>query len=164
MKPLLWGTLLALVVILFTCGAVRGQDAPVDSAAVPAEEGEPAAEPDEEPEEKEPPPKTGIRVAGMAVCVAIEDRVPVGESEVFSSDVGALYCFTAVQGADPPTQVFHRWYVGERMINEIPINVKGERWRCWSRKTILPRWKGSCRVEVLTEEGDVLGVREFRLE
>jgi hypothetical protein len=120
---------------------------------------------DEAPEEEARTDEAeGIRIAAMAVCEDVQERVPVGESETFSREVGHLYCFTAIQGADPPTEIFHRWYVGDRLINEIPIDVKGERWRCWSRKTILPRWKGACRVDVVTEEGDVLGTREFTLE
>jgi hypothetical protein len=49
------------------------------------------------------------------------------------------------------------------MVNEIPINVKGPRWRCWSQKTIQPDWSGACRVEVVTEGGDVLGTKNFTL-
>jgi len=126
-------------------------------------EASPAGEAPATPENL-PADASGMRIAVMAVCEAVEEREPIGESEVFSSDVGHLYCFTAVQGATPPTQVYHRWYVGDRLINEIPIDVDGTRWRCWSRKTILPRWKGSCRVEVVNEEGDILGMREFTLE
>lgn len=109
-------------------------------------------------------PAAGTRVDRLAVCLRVEDRTPVGEAESFPSDVGRLWCFTQVETPEPPVQVFHRWYIGERLVNEIPIEVKGQRWRCWSRKTIRPSWTGPCRVEIATEAGDVLATQAFTLE
>jgi len=103
-----------------------------------------------------------LTLARLAVCEDVEDRVPVGEAESFEG-VRHLYCFSRVEGASTPTRVFHRWYVGDKMVNEIPINVKGPRWRCWSQKSIQPSWSGSCKVEVVTEGGDVLGTKNFTL-
>ncbi len=115
--------------------------------------------------EKESEPATeGIMVSRMAICENIEEREPVGAAEAFPSDVGALFCFTEIDRADPPAQIFHRWYVGDRLVNEIPITVRASHWRCWSRKTIVERWTGECRVEVATEAGDILRVATFTLE
>ncbi len=105
----------------------------------------------------------GPSLAQLAVCTNVEDRAPVGAGEQFSSSVGELWCFTKVMNADAPTQIFHRWYVGEKMVNEIPINVGSSAWRCWSTKTILPDWSGRCKVEIVTESGDILGEQEFML-
>ena len=107
---------------------------------------------------------TEMMVSAIAICEDIQERAPVGESETFSSEIGQLCCFTTVHHAGEPTQVFHRWYVGDEMVNEIPINVQGERWRCWSRKTIYSGWKGECKVEIANEEGDVLATASFMLE
>lgn len=102
-------------------------------------------------------------LAQLAVCTDVEDRAPIGEAKQFPSNVGELWCFTQVMNAEAPTQIFHRWYVGDRMVNEIPINVGSQAWRCWSTKTILPSWAGKCHVEVVTESGDILGTQEFTL-
>lgn len=110
----------------------------------------------------QPAPRTSV--TQLAVCRQVEDRAPVGEAESFPSNVGRLYCFTRVETPSPPVQIFHRWYVGERLVNEIPIEVKGRRWRCWSRKTIRTSWSGPCRVEIVTEAGDVLSTQPFTLE
>jgi hypothetical protein len=99
----------------------------------------------------------------VAVCTAVEDRTPVGEAASFDPGVGLLYCFTRVVGAPTPTQIYHRWYVGDRLAAEVPINVGASSWRCWSAKTISPGMQGTCRVEIVTEEGDVLGTKEFTL-
>ncbi|MBZ0269456.1 DUF2914 domain-containing protein, partial [bacterium] len=102
-------------------------------------------------------------LARLAVCEDVQERAPVGESERFPSSVGRLWCFTKVVGADAPARIFHRWYVGDRLVDEIPITVKGSSWRCWSNKGIQANWDGPCRVEILTEAGDVLGSRSFVL-
>ena len=105
-----------------------------------------------------------VSVSKIAICEDVQERVPVGESESFSSGIGQLWCFTRVMNAEAPTQIYHRWYVGDEMVDEIAINVGGKQWRCWSTKTILPSWTGSCRVEILTEEGDLISTKEFVLE
>lgn len=102
-------------------------------------------------------------LARLAVCEQVEERVPVGEGDRFPSSIGHLWCFTKVTGAANPTRIFHRWYVGDQLVDEIPINVKGSSWRCWSNKTIQESWQGPCRVEVLTESGDVIGKQDFVL-
>jgi len=106
-------------------------------------------------------PPTGLDT--MTICEDVAERVPVGEAESFPNSVGTLYCFTRVLTDEAPMQVFHRWYVGDKLVDEIPINVKGGNWRCWSRKTIHDSWDGPCRVEILTEAGDVIGTRDFTL-
>jgi hypothetical protein len=115
-------------------------------------------------EKESEPPAKGITVSRMVICENVEEREPVGAADAFPSDVGALHCFSEIDRADPPIQIFHRWYIGDRLVNEIPITVRGSHWRCWSRKTIVAQWKGECRVEVATEAGDVLRVATFTLE
>ena len=105
-----------------------------------------------------------MSLSKIAICEDVQERTPVGEAEAFSSEIGKLWCFTRVHHAEAPTQIFHRWYVGDKLVDEIPITVKGQHWRCWSTKTILPSWTGQCRVEILSEEGDVLATKEFMLE
>ena len=106
----------------------------------------------------------GIGVTRIAICTQVEERTPLGEAETFPADVGHLYCFSEIDRADPPEQIFHRWFVGDRLVNEIPITVRASHWRCWSKKTISTKWSGACRVEVVTEAGDELAVAEFTLE
>jgi len=133
--------------------------------AVPAMAQE-AASP-EEPAPAKPAPEAATprpSLERLVICTSVdEDRVPVGEGDRFPGDVGRLWCFTKVVGADPPTRIFHRWYIGDRLMDEIPIPVNGTSWRCWSNKGVLPEWSGPGRVEVLTEAGEVLGTREFTL-
>lgn len=148
----------AIALALGVGAAVAQDDMNEPEAAAKAEK---AAEPMQESMDE--PAAPAAKLEQLAVCTSVEERKPVGEAEAFPSDVGKLWCFTWVAGAEPPMQIYHRWFVGDRLVNEIPINVRGERWRCWSTKTILPSWSGPCHVEVVTESGDILGTQEFTL-
>ncbi|MGH2571132.1 MAG: DUF2914 domain-containing protein [bacterium] len=145
------------------------QAAPAEHAqttqAAPAERAEtpPAAQAQTAEAEHHAAPG-GMEISKIAICQEVQERTPVGEADSFSNQIGQLTCFTRVQNAEAPTQIFHRWYVGDEMVEEIAINVRGEQWRCWSTKTIQPGWTGTCRVEILTESGDVISTKTFQLE
>jgi hypothetical protein len=109
-------------------------------------------------------PGPDLKLADVAICTGVsEDREPVDAGQSFPEDVGTLYCFTDVRDAGEPTTIVHRWYVGDDLVSEVPMEVKGPRWRCWSEKEIAPGWSGGCRVEVVNEDGDVIGERAFAL-
>jgi hypothetical protein len=132
--------------------------------ATPAERAEtPQTAQAQTPEAAQATAADGMEISKIAICTEVQERTPVGEADSFSNQIGQLTCFTRVQHAEAPTQIFHRWYVGEEMVEEIAINVRGEQWRCWSTKTIQPGWSGECRVEILTEEGDVISTKKFVL-
>lgn len=110
-------------------------------------------------------PAAATELLRMVICEDVAKREPVRESDSFTNSVGRLVCFTQVSTSEAtPMELYHRWFVGEKLVNEIPIRVGGPMWRCWSRKSIQPNWTGPCRVEILTEEGELLGVREFTLQ
>lgn len=154
-------SLIAAALVLAT-GAAFAEDDAVDTTAEETEAAAPEAAPPEAVA-KEAKSEAAVSLSRLAVCTDVEDRTPVGEADSFASDVGKLYCFTWVEATNSPTQLYHRWYIGDDLVNEIPIDVKARRWRCWSTKTIRPAWNGPCRVEIVTEEGDVVGTQEFTL-
>jgi hypothetical protein len=172
------GKLLAVAACLLLIAGSAIAEEPVSTKATKtervAERAEMQASPEaaEAPESAREPMKTpetaqmagDMAISEIAVCEEVQERVPVGEADAFPSEIGQLWCFTRVQNAEAPTQIFHRWYVGDNLVDEIAINVGSEHWRCWSTKTILPNWTGDCRVEILTEEGDVIMTKEFVLE
>lgn len=137
---------LALATLLAVAGIAPAQD-PSGSAAAPSAEGATAA---------------GPRVDRMVLCRDVKDREPVDEGTSFPADVGDLVCFTQILDGAGKT-VYTRWYVGDRLVLEHPLNVGAVRWRCWSRKRIDPAWTGAARVDIATESGDVLASREFTL-
>src|SRR5262245_53809966 len=145
-----------LVALNASCPAQTSQTAttPADQAT-PAE---PAAQ-----AQAAPATTPAVSTAQVVICRDVAERAPVEAGEAFAADAGTLMCFTNVVGAEEPVQVYHRWYVGDQMVAEIPINVKAASWRCWSRKTIAPSWTGPCHVDIVTESGDTIGSASFTL-
>jgi hypothetical protein len=101
-----------------------------------------------------------ITVDRIAICTAVVDREPQGESTEFDASVERLYCFTALNGA--AGQVVHAWYQGDSLRAKVTLNKgKAGRWRTHSNKKMAPEWQGKWRVDVLDENGNVLKSAEF---
>jgi hypothetical protein len=95
----------------------------------------------------------------------VENREIVGETEIFDSAViGKVFCWSKVIGASEPTQVKHLWYLGDKLINEITLDIKYPAHRTWSVKTITPELKGAWKVEVVDSEGKMLGFKTFSVQ
>lgn len=100
--------------------------------------------------------------ATAVVCTGVENREPQGVGEQFSSQVGALYCFSEVKNYDGT--ILHVWFHGEKEVARIELPVKGERFRTWSKKRIPASWSGPWRVEVRTGEDKVLAEVRFTVQ
>ena len=93
------------------------------------------------------------------IATAIVDRVPQGAGTSFPADVGRVYCWTLLTGAEDVT-VQHVWIYGEM---QFPVNLEvgGSPWRTWSSKSIPPEWSGEWRVEIRDGDGNLLDTRAF---
>jgi len=91
---------------------------------------------------------------------AIENKEPVSELDVISSDTPKVYFFTELRGLNGHT-VTHRWeYSGETMA-EVSFEIGGDRWRTWSSKNMVPGWNGVWEVSVLDEGGNIMMQKSF---
>ncbi len=146
-------SLLLLLSVLIVAGVCFAQEEAAE---------EPMEEPMEETSEvvaEEP----ALGLAEIAICTAIEDREPVGAGTVFSNDVEKIYCYTKITGATDTTSVNHVWYMGDTQLASVNLPIKSESWRTWSSKTIgMSLGKG--RVEIVTEDGDLLGKADFEIK
>ena len=121
--------------------------------------GEAEAEPSDEAEarpsgEAEAEPKTptdpGSASAGATGTVArsafttnVVEREPVDRVDVLSDDQAEIFFFTELLDLAGQT-VVHRWEYDGKVMAEVPFEVKGPRWRVYSKKSLLPEWKGEC--------------------
>ena len=99
----------------------------------------------------------------IKICTAIEDREPVGIDSIFADTLEKLYCFTKIVGATDTTSIYHVWYFGDEEKAEVNLPIKSGSWRTWSSKIIAKDWMGKWHVEIITEEGDLLGKKEFEI-
>lgn len=100
--------------------------------------------------------------ATAVVCTGVENRQPQGVGEEFSSQVGALFCFSEVKNYEGT--LLHVWFHGEKEVARIELPVKGERFRTWSKKRIPQAGTGPWRVEVQTADGKVLAEAKFAVK
>jgi hypothetical protein len=105
-----------------------------------------------------------LQVHDPATCTGVEDRVPIGVSDTFPASVKKVYAFTRVVGAASDTFVVHKWYYGDRLMSEVRLRVQSSNWRTFSSKNILAGWTGQWRVDVVDENGMVIGGIPFTVE
>jgi len=75
-------------------------------------------------------------------------------------DTDQIYYFTELVGLKGET-ITHRWEYQGEVIATVEFNVGGNRWRVYSRKTLLPSMTGQWRVVVVDTEGNTLQTDEF---
>lgn len=97
----------------------------------------------------------------IAVATEVVDRMPMGESNEFPADVGDVWCWTRVTGADPGTVIEHVWMRGNEIMAVVPLEIGGPSWRTYSSKTIPPEWSGDWYVYVRDTDGYIYAIENF---
>lgn len=91
--------------------------------------------------------------AEIAFGTGVEERALVGEATDFPADVGKVYCWTKVTGADSSMAINHLWFHDGQKMASVSLSVQQSPWRTWSYKTILPEWTGDWKVVVADDQG-----------
>ncbi|MBI5234607.1 MAG: DUF2914 domain-containing protein [Deltaproteobacteria bacterium] len=89
-----------------------------------------------------------LSVEVVVVARDIKDLTPVGVAEGFPADVGRVYCYSKIVGAQTDDVITHVWLYNERVVANIPLEIKADVYRTYSYKTIPSEWKGVWRVEI----------------
>ncbi len=131
--------LLAMAVIVFLAGVAMGQEA-------------------------QPTPASELKIEQAVIAKDVQNREPVEPGDKFSADVGKVYCFNRISGAKGETEIKHVWYMGDKVVSEIPLKINGPTWRTWSYKTIDKTMIGAWKVEVKDSDGKVLTTIAFTIE
>jgi hypothetical protein len=121
------------------------------------------AQDDPEPQEE---PAARLKVAEMVIAHGYdpEARRPVEPATAFAADVGKIYCFTRITGAEEPTSVVHAWYHEGKTMAKVTLAVGAASWRTYSSKNVLPAWTGRWEVKVLDDTDAVLAAMSFTVE
>lgn len=102
-----------------------------------------------------------LEVSDIQFGTDVENREIVGTDSTFTSDVGTVFCYTHVTGAQDTTEIAHVWYYQDQEKARVPLEVRSSDWRTWSSKQILSTWVGEWSVQVEDEQGNVLATSSF---
>jgi len=146
------------VVSLASVAAIAQQAAPAaEKTAAPAKQ-EAVAAP--APEAAAAPAAVEIKAEKAVVATEIKDKEPVGENTVFSG-VESVYFWNKITASATPAKIKHVYYLNDKMVNTIELEIKGSPYRTWTKKTVLP---GKWKVELTDEAGTVISTVEFTVE
>ncbi|UCE90535.1 MAG: DUF2914 domain-containing protein [Pseudomonadota bacterium] len=99
-------------------------------------------------------------VARAQFTTEIIDREPADQILTLGSDVDTVYFFTDLRHLDGHA-VTHRWEYRGEVVSSVDFEVKGPRWRVYSKKTLAPTLLGKWTVVVTDERGWPLKVVIF---
>ncbi len=100
-------------------------------------------------------------VARAQFATAISNREPVDDIVLLARPASEVYFFTDLRHLEERT-VTHRWEFNGKLVSIVHFNVKGPRWRVYSRVDVEPHQLGEWSVTVIDESGWPLHTELFR--
>ena len=97
-----------------------------------------------------------LAAAEAMITTTVMERQPADEVTNVPADIGRVYFWTRITGAEGEIQLEHVWYHGEDEMARVPLNIAAANWRTWSSKNIEPTWTGDWRVDVVAPDGSVV--------
>jgi len=95
------------------------------------------------------------RIARATFTTAVVDREPSDSIDALDTEQTEVAFFTELRGFTGQTLI-HRWEHGGRVVAEVPVEVRGPRWRAYSTKQLDPAETGEWTVSVVDASGQVL--------
>ena len=104
------------------------------------------------------PAAAEIKVEKIVTASAVENREPVNETAIFDKTAGRVYTWTRITTTEAPVKIKHVYYVDDKKMTEVELNINAKVYRVWSYKAV---WPGNWKVEVIDETGKVLAAAAF---
>jgi hypothetical protein len=112
---------------------------------------------------KAKPATSSITVADARLCTSLTTSGEWRCDQLRGTiDSGAVFFFTRVI-SPRETTIQHRWYLGDRLQQNVMLDIapNGAGYRTYSRRTISAALAGEWRVELRTEDGQLLREERF---
>lgn len=140
-------------------------------ASEPVSPVEPASLPAPSAGESEPSPEDATSIKLLSdhliraqLSTGLEEKEPIDEIPnvlmMESDGLIRIYLFTEIQGMEDRLH-FHDWYLEDERVARVEIRPSGDPMRASSAKYIDQHMLGDWRVEVVTEEGELLARGAF---
>jgi hypothetical protein len=103
-------------------------------------------------------------VSRAMFTIGIDDREPVLRVDsIDSSSYTSISFFTELNDLSGHS-ITHQWTHNDKVMFEKTFEVRAERWRVWTSKTLIPSWTGSWTVNVLDDDRTVLASNSFEYQ
>ena len=103
-------------------------------------------------------------VSRALFTVGVDNREPVKiVDSIDSGSFRSISFFTELNDFSGQT-VTHQWTYKDKVMFEKTFEVKSDRWRVWTSKTLIPAWKGTWTVNVLDDDRSTLTSKSFEFQ
>jgi hypothetical protein len=103
-------------------------------------------------------------VSRAQFTIGIDNREPViMVDSINSSAFNSISFFTELNDLTGQT-VTHQWTHNDKVMFEKSFEVKAERWRVWTSKTLIPAWTGTWTVNVLGNDRTLIASKSFEYQ
>lgn len=82
----------------------------------------------------------------------IAEREPSATVSAVTEDTATLFAFTELMSMENQV-IHHRWYYRDALVADVPLTVRGKRWRTWSSKNLGLRRDNQWSVRVTDADG-----------
>lgn len=103
-------------------------------------------------------------VSRAVFTTEIDEREPVAIVDSIDSNSNTTISFFTELNNMSGQKVTHQWTHLDKTMFEKTFEVKDERWRVWTSKTLIPSWTGTWTVNVLDGERAVLTSKSFEYQ
>jgi hypothetical protein len=146
---------------------VAGKDAAGSAAGSATGTGTAAGDPQEAQARAAAPEIIDPRVSRAELSAGIRAKEPTvrlqSPIQVSGRESRTIYFFSEVRDFGGQT-LLHRWERDGKVIATVPFNVRGDRWRFYSKKTLTPRMTGRWRVVLADSGGKELASTVFEVQ
>jgi hypothetical protein len=126
-------------------------------------ESEPELEADPVAADSAASPAGPVELLQAVVCLDVYENRPQLVKDHFNQNVDYLCCFTRLSTPGKPVTIIHRWRINGQPDFEKKMVVQGRGCSVWSRRSIFAKLPGEGRVEIVLENGNILGAAVFTL-
>lgn len=103
-------------------------------------------------------------VSRAMFTIGVDDREPViMVDSIDSGSYNSISFFTELNDLTGHN-VTHQWTYNDEVMFEKTFEVKGDRWRVWTSKTLIPSWTGDWTVKVLDTDRTVIASKSFEYQ
>ena len=103
----------------------------------------------------------GLVLGESTVCENVQNGSPEQAAVAFSVSLKRVYCYTDFSTVAEKSFAYHNWYLRDNLKASVKLTVRPPRWSTYSSIQLRDSDKGPWRIEITTEEGNILKTLRF---